>query len=135
LYHFSLKSPEFRVTQNNSEQRCFQRKCGQIERLAKTGGAYLWSRRSRVRISSLTLKESPVPPTVLKYPSELRIAMLAAEGATNVQIAQALFVGPKAVERHLTTAFAKLEISSRSELASALDQPPAGGAPGTPFGR
>jgi DNA-binding NarL/FixJ family response regulator len=39
---------------------------------------------------------------------------------TNKDIAQALFVTPKTVEVHLSSVYRKLEISSRSQLASAL---------------
>jgi DNA-binding CsgD family transcriptional regulator len=45
---------------------------------------------------------------------------LAAEGRTNRQIAQALFVTAKTVADHLGNAYGKLDIASRSDLASAL---------------
>jgi len=50
--------------------------------------------------------------------SERRVAALAAEGQTNRDIAQALFVTPKTVEVHLTNAYRKLGIRSRRELPS-----------------
>lgn len=53
-------------------------------------------------------------------PSELRVARLATEGRTNREVAQALFVTPKAVEFHLANAYRKLGISSRADLAGAL---------------
>jgi DNA-binding NarL/FixJ family response regulator len=53
-------------------------------------------------------------------PSERRVSEMAAEGMTNKEIAQALYVTPKTVEVHLSSAYRKLEISSRRELASAL---------------
>jgi DNA-binding CsgD family transcriptional regulator len=53
-------------------------------------------------------------------PSQLRVARMAAEGRTNRQIAQALFVTQRTVETHLTSAYVKLGISSRPELADAL---------------
>jgi DNA-binding CsgD family transcriptional regulator/tetratricopeptide (TPR) repeat protein len=53
-------------------------------------------------------------------PSELRIALLAAEGKTNRQIAQALFVTQRTVENHLTSAYGKLDIRSRPGLRAAL---------------
>jgi DNA-binding NarL/FixJ family response regulator len=53
-------------------------------------------------------------------PSELRVAMLAREGKTNREIAQALFVTPKTVEVHLSNAYRKLGIRSRVGLAQAL---------------
>ncbi len=52
--------------------------------------------------------------------SERRVADLAAQGQTNKQIAQTLFVTPKTVEVHLSNAYRKLEISSRGELSEAL---------------
>jgi DNA-binding CsgD family transcriptional regulator len=54
---------------------------------------------------------------------ELRIATLTADGLTNSQIAQAVFVTPKTVERHLTNVYAKLGIAARSELEAALGAP------------
>jgi DNA-binding NarL/FixJ family response regulator len=45
---------------------------------------------------------------------------LAAGGATNRDIAQALFVTPKTVEVHLSSAYRKLGIRSRRDLAAAL---------------
>jgi DNA-binding CsgD family transcriptional regulator len=53
-------------------------------------------------------------------PSELRVAELAAAGRTNRQIAQALFITQRTVENHLTSAYAKLGIAARPELATAL---------------
>jgi DNA-binding CsgD family transcriptional regulator len=53
-------------------------------------------------------------------PSEKRIVALAAEGQTNRDIAQALYVTPKTVEVHLSNSYRKLGIRSRRELAGAL---------------
>jgi DNA-binding CsgD family transcriptional regulator len=53
--------------------------------------------------------------------SERRVAALAAEGASNRDIAQTLFVTPKTVEVHLSNAYRKLGIRSRRELAGALE--------------
>jgi DNA-binding CsgD family transcriptional regulator len=52
--------------------------------------------------------------------SELRICRLAAEGMTNREIAQSLFVTEKTIEGHLGNAYRKLYISSRSQLGEAL---------------
>jgi DNA-binding CsgD family transcriptional regulator len=52
--------------------------------------------------------------------SERRVAALATEGASNRDIAQALFVTPKTVEVHLSNVYRKLGIRSRRELAAAL---------------
>jgi DNA-binding CsgD family transcriptional regulator len=56
-------------------------------------------------------------------PSERRVAEMAAEGPTNREIAQALFVTPKTVEFHLSSVYRKLGIGSRSQLASAFAEP------------
>ena len=53
-------------------------------------------------------------------PSERRIAEMAAEGLTNRQIAQQLFLTLKTVETHLSNTYRKLDIASRRELAEAL---------------
>jgi DNA-binding CsgD family transcriptional regulator len=52
--------------------------------------------------------------------SERRVTRMAAEGMSNKELAQALFVTVKAVEVHLSSAYRKLQIS-RGQLAAALD--------------
>ena len=53
-------------------------------------------------------------------PSERRVADLAAEGLTNRQIAETLWVTLKTVEVHLGRTYGKLGIKSRGELPRAL---------------
>ncbi len=53
-------------------------------------------------------------------PSELRVARLAAEGLTNREIAQQLYVTTKTVETHLRHVFQKLDIDKRTEIAPKL---------------
>ncbi|MGI5131240.1 ATP-binding protein [Pseudonocardia sp. CA-107938] len=55
--------------------------------------------------------------------SERRVAELAADGLTNKQIAQALFVTTRTVELHLSHSYAKLGITSRDGLAARLTDP------------
>jgi DNA-binding CsgD family transcriptional regulator len=52
--------------------------------------------------------------------SEDRVAALAAEGLTNREIAQRLFVTVKAVQWHLRNVYRKLDVTSRAELPTAL---------------
>lgn len=52
--------------------------------------------------------------------SERRVARMAAEGQSNLEIAQALFLTRRTVETHLTHAYQKLGIASREELNTAL---------------
>jgi DNA-binding CsgD family transcriptional regulator len=51
---------------------------------------------------------------------EREIAALAASGATNPEIARAVFLSRKTVERHVSAALAKLGARNRTELASRL---------------
>ena len=51
---------------------------------------------------------------------ELRVARLAAEGLTNREIAQALFITTKTAKAHLSRAYRKLDITRRGQLATAL---------------
>jgi DNA-binding NarL/FixJ family response regulator len=53
-------------------------------------------------------------------PSELRVAILVAEGRTNREVAEALFLSEKTVEGHLRGVFRKLGIGSRTEVADHL---------------
>jgi len=55
--------------------------------------------------------------------SERRIAELAAEGLTNREIAQTLFVTARTVEGHLTNVFNKLDLQARTALPPALAAP------------
>jgi DNA-binding CsgD family transcriptional regulator len=55
-------------------------------------------------------------------PSELRVARLAAEGQTNREIAQALYITLKTVEGHLARVYARLGIAGRAELPGALGE-------------
>jgi DNA-binding CsgD family transcriptional regulator len=56
-------------------------------------------------------------------PSERRVAAMAAEGLSNREIAQDLFLTPRTVEFHLSNAFRKLDISARTQLPVALSPP------------
>jgi DNA-binding CsgD family transcriptional regulator len=53
-------------------------------------------------------------------PAEMRTARMAADGLTNREIAQALFLSTRTVEAQLSGAYTKLAINSRVQLADAL---------------
>lgn len=63
-------------------------------------------------------------------PGELQVVRLAIEGRTNREIAEALFVTPKAVRWHLGNAYRKLGVVTREELPGALGPQPAPPAEG-----
>ena len=50
---------------------------------------------------------------------------MAADGMTNRQIAEGLFVTLKTIETHLSHVYGKLDVSSRRELPAALEHHPA----------
>jgi DNA-binding CsgD family transcriptional regulator len=60
--------------------------------------------------------------------SERRVAQLAADGLSNREIAQNLFITARTVEGHLTNAYHKLAITSREQLPAALIPRDAGGS-------
>jgi DNA-binding CsgD family transcriptional regulator len=51
-------------------------------------------------------------------PTERSIVGLVAEGLSNPQVGQRLYVSPRTVQTHLAHVFAKLDISSRAQLAA-----------------
>ena len=60
-------------------------------------------------------------------PTELEVAGMVADGLTNPEIGQRLFISRSTVKSHLSHVYAKLAISSRAELASMVSRPPASG--------
>jgi DNA-binding CsgD family transcriptional regulator len=67
----------------------------------------------------------PRPPagagTNALTPAERRVAEIAADGATNRDIARRLYLSPKTVEMHLHSAYRKLDLAGRAGLATALN--------------
>lgn len=87
-------------------------RCG-AEVLAERAREELLAAGARPRRNRLTGPEALTP-------SERRVARLAAEGKTNPEIAQALFLTRRTVETHLTHTYQKLGISSREALTAVI---------------
>lgn len=89
--------------------------------IATDCGALGCAERARVELRAAGMRPRRAARTGVDSltASELRVAKMAAEGAANHEIAQALFVTVKTVEKHLGAAYAKLGVT-RSELARQL---------------
>jgi DNA-binding NarL/FixJ family response regulator len=99
--------------------------CGARERaleLARRGGALAIAKRAHEELEASGEKLRPllVGGVESLTPSERRVAQLAAEGLTNREVAQSLFLTVKTVETHLSHAYRKLGIGSRAELPESL---------------
>jgi DNA-binding CsgD family transcriptional regulator len=90
--------------------------------LAQRGGATLLAARAHEElIASGARPRRPLARGVdALTPSERRVARMAAEGRSNREIAQALFVTLRTVETHLSSSFRKLGLSSRTQLPAVL---------------
>ena len=81
-------------------------------------GAPLWAERARAELARIGGRRSVAGKLT---EAEARVAKLAAAGRTNREIADALFMSVRTVEGHLSHAYAKLGVRSRSELALFFD--------------
>jgi DNA-binding CsgD family transcriptional regulator len=85
-------------------------------------GARPWHERTRVelRASGENMGQSILGALDQLSPQELQIAQLAAQGLSNRDIGQRLYLSHRTVGSHLYRMFPKLGITSRVELAGAL---------------
>jgi DNA-binding CsgD family transcriptional regulator len=84
-------------------------------------GALPWAERARaeLRASGERVRRNPDARDGLT-PQELQIARLAADGLSNRDIGERLFLSPRTVSTHLYRIFPKLGVKSRAEVAHAL---------------
>jgi DNA-binding CsgD family transcriptional regulator len=92
--------------------------------IADRCGASVLSRRAREELAATGARPRRARLTGLEAltASERRVAEMAARGLGNTDIAQALFVTRKTVEKHLGNAYMKLGVKSRGELPAQLPQ-------------
>ncbi|TDN91825.1 LuxR family transcriptional regulator [Microbacterium sp. BK668] len=87
-------------------------------RAFSTVGASTFAERARREIlaagGSVSSHSTPMDPLTSQ---ERQVALLAARGATNAEIAATMFISPNTVDYHLRKVFRKLEISSRRQLS------------------
>jgi len=85
-------------------------------------GARSWAEQARAELRAAGERAATPAPAALSLLSaqELQIARLAAQGLSNREIGQRLYLSPRTIGSHLYRIFPKLDISSRTELASRL---------------
>jgi DNA-binding CsgD family transcriptional regulator len=93
--------------------------------LAEVCGAGSVAAFARAELSASGVSPSVSAPSGLHAltDTQRRVAALAAEGHSEREIAQAMFVTPNTVDFQLGDVYRKLGVSTRSELASALARP------------
>ena len=90
-------------------------------------GAQPWSQRAshELRATGLAIGKTTLGMPATLTPQQLEIAQLAAEGLTNKEIGERLFLSHRTVSTHLYQIFPKLGITSRAGLRDALNGRPA----------
>jgi DNA-binding CsgD family transcriptional regulator/tetratricopeptide (TPR) repeat protein len=90
--------------------------------LAVRGGAVRLADRARTELAATGARPRRELRTGREAltPSELRVALMAADGRTSQEIAQALFVTTKTIDTHLNHTYSKLGINSRKQISGAL---------------
>jgi DNA-binding CsgD family transcriptional regulator len=78
--------------------------------------------REELRVSGARLRSTFVRGVESLTAAELRVARLAADGLSNREIAQQLFLTRKTVEMHMSRCLRKLAITSRTALPEALGE-------------
>jgi DNA-binding CsgD family transcriptional regulator len=86
-------------------------------------GVAPWSGRARQQLRATGEKSRPrtFGGCDQLTPQELQIAQMAAEGLTNREIGQKLFISHRTVGSHLYRIFPKLDVTCRAQLAARLD--------------
>jgi DNA-binding CsgD family transcriptional regulator len=85
-------------------------------------GAPTWARQatSALRAAGALETNSIVIPSSVLSAQELQIATLAAQGLSNRQIGEQLYLSPRTVGSHLYRIFPKLGVTSRSQLGARI---------------
>jgi DNA-binding CsgD family transcriptional regulator len=92
-----------------------------VDQASRCGASPLTDRASEeLRLAGARPRRERLSGLESLTPAETRTARLAAEGMTNREIAQALFVTVKTVEMHLSRVYRKLDVASRDQLPDEL---------------
>ncbi len=83
-------------------------------------GATPWLARARAELRAAGGQSEPMPEAGGLTPQELAVARAVAEGRTNREVAEALYLSPRTVEYHLGSVYRKLGVHGRGALARQL---------------
>jgi DNA-binding CsgD family transcriptional regulator len=110
-----------RFAQGGAEAGAQERLAAALDLADRVGAAGVSSMaRSELKRIGARPRRNRVSGVAALTPAELRTATLAATGATNREVAQAMVVSLKTVETQLAAAYRKLGCGGRSGLAAAL---------------
>ena len=79
-------------------------------------GAEQWAARAAYELRAAGGRRSEPPPDVALTAREQDVCALVAGGATNREVAAALYMSPRTVEHHLRMSYRKLGVRSRTEM-------------------
>src|SRR5690606_25761027 len=85
-------------------------------------GPFAERARGELRAAGEAVRVADVDATIVLSPQELQIARLAADGLSNRDIGQALYLSHRTIGSHLYRIFPKLGVASRGELRALLVQ-------------
>ncbi len=84
-------------------------------------GAMPWAQRARAELRATGESVTdPGPVRERLTPQEMQIALLVSEGRTNAEVGRAVFLSTRTVEFHLSRAYRKLGVATRTELTRQL---------------
>jgi DNA-binding NarL/FixJ family response regulator len=107
------------VRRRQRQRRAARTSLDRARALFEQMGAPLWAARAADELARIPSGRSEGSLT----PAQRRVATLAASGKSNKQIAAELFLSVHTIELHLSHAYAKLGVHSRSQLAGRLGAP------------
>ena len=107
------------VQRRSKQKRPARTSLGQARDIFSELGAPLWVERVEAELSRIGGR----PPTPLGLTAtEQQVARLVAEGRTNREVADELFLSPSTVQANLKRIYRKLGVRSRTELAAGIDR-------------
>jgi DNA-binding CsgD family transcriptional regulator len=106
-----------RVHRRRKEKRLADEALREARAIFADCGAPLWTEMATTELNRIGLR--PRAPHDLTE-TERRVAILAASGMTNREVAQAAFLSPKTIDNVLGRVYRKLGIGSRAELGAIM---------------